>query len=206
MLPMASEIISCLKEANSPGSVSGVLKELGDILLITTARATQKIYFPLLLCFYMWSKKGNGFQWRFSGSPMLKLYNSFAKDVKFRMRSGASPLLTSEAIFHAMFGTYLEDLSILQQITNHPKFHQRKDMNSIFLKRSEKNPIFIAPIQFKYVSKMAQALLTKSLNIDPVSTSKPSFSGFRKRTFTQEFLSYLSTGKSAINYSSDPMQ
>lgn len=49
MLPMAAEIIAALKEANHPGNVSGVRKELGDILLLTTARSTQKIYFPLLL-------------------------------------------------------------------------------------------------------------------------------------------------------------
>lgn len=49
MLPMATEIINALKEANHPGNVWGAMKELGDILLLTNARATQKIYFPLLL-------------------------------------------------------------------------------------------------------------------------------------------------------------
>lgn len=54
---------------------------------------------------------------------------------------------------------------------------------------------------------MAQALLTKILeNIDPVSTSKPAFSGFSKRTLIQEFPSNLTTGKSALNYGSDSMQ
>lgn len=48
MLPMAREITDCLKEAKTPGAVAGILKELGDILLLTTARSTQKIYFPLL--------------------------------------------------------------------------------------------------------------------------------------------------------------
>lgn len=42
MLPMSNEIITALKEANRPGSVSGVLKELGDVLTLTTARSTQK--------------------------------------------------------------------------------------------------------------------------------------------------------------------
>lgn len=54
---------------------------------------------------------------------------------------------------------------------------------------------------------MAQALLTKSLgNIDPMSIGRPSFTGFRKRHFTQEFLTYITTGKSALNFTSEPTQ
>lgn len=49
--------------------------------------------------------------------------------------------------------------------------------------------------------------MTKSLgNVDPVTTSRPSYSGYRKRTFTQEFLTYLATGKSAQSFSNDPVQ
>lgn len=54
---------------------------------------------------------------------------------------------------------------------------------------------------------MAQALMTKSLgNIDPMSIGRPSFTGFRKRHFTQEFLTYITTGKSALNFTSEPTQ
>lgn len=35
---------------------------------------------------------------------------------------------------------------------------------------------------------------------------RPSFTGFRKRNFTQEFLTYITTGKSAINFTSEPTQ
>lgn len=57
MLPMAQEIVACLRDARSSGQVSGILKELGDILLMTTAHSTQKIYFPLLLLVKMWMIK-----------------------------------------------------------------------------------------------------------------------------------------------------
>lgn len=54
---------------------------------------------------------------------------------------------------------------------------------------------------------MAQALLTKSLgNVDPMSIGRPSFTGFRKRHFTQEFLTYITTGKSVLNFTSEPTQ
>lgn len=117
-LPMSNEIIMALKEATHPGSVSGVLKELGDILTLTTARSTQKIYFPLLLFTLMWKEKGNT-QWSFSGSAVIKYYTDYCalNKVSYIMKSGADGLKTSEAVFHAMFGTYLENLSSLEQIT-----------------------------------------------------------------------------------------
>ncbi|CAF4947591.1 unnamed protein product [Pieris macdunnoughi] len=207
MLPMCAEIINNLKEARSPGQVSGILKELGDILLLTTARSTQKIYFPLLLAYKMWTAKPEGLSWSFSGTAMMKFYNVIIQEgCKFQIKTGADPLKTSEVVFHALFGTYLEDLSVLAQITTHAKWHQRKDLNSVFHQRASKTSATVIPIKFKYVSKMAQSLLTKSLgNVDPVATSRPSFSGFRKRTLTQEFLSYLQTGKATHSFSGDPM-
>lgn len=208
MLPMASEIISALKEANHPGNVSGVMKELGDILLLTTARSTQKVYFPLLLFLLMWDNKDK-VQWSFSGAPVLKYYTDFIKKtgLKFVMRSGADPIKTSEVVFRAVFGTYLDNLDILGKITDRPKWHKRREVNSVFLKRSEQQQMFFTPITFKYVSKMARALLTKSLgNVDPMSIGRPAFTGFRKRNFTQEFLTYITTGRSALNFTSEPTQ
>lgn len=140
---------------------------------------------------------------------MMKLYTErVIAGMRVTIKTAADPLRTSEVIFHSMFGTYLDDLSVLSQITSHTgKWHQRKDLNTVFHKRSSQPTAMFAPIIFKYVSKMAQSLLTKSLgNIDPVATSRPSFSGVRKRTLTQEFLSYLTTGKSGHSFSTDPMQ
>jgi hypothetical protein len=86
MVPMSAEIITALKEANHPGNVSGVLKELGDILL-TTARSTQKVYLPLLFFASLWQNRGN-VQWNFSGAPMLRFYTDFVQNRKviFKMR------------------------------------------------------------------------------------------------------------------------
>lgn len=139
MLPMATEIITSLKEANNPGNVSGVLKELGDILLLTTARSTQKIYFPLLFFIILWKNKLAGTQWSFSGAP-IKYYTSFVnlKNVHFKIKSGADGFKTSEIVFHAMFGTYLDNLDVLEKITSKSKWHNRKEVNSVFQKRGAK--------------------------------------------------------------------
>lgn len=158
---------------------------------------------------FLWDKKPIGFKWSFSGAPMLKYYTQKTiGGMRVSLKTGTDAMRTSEVVFHAMFGTYLEDLSILAQITSHTgKWHQRKDLNPVFFKRASQPTQMFSPIVFKYVSKMAQSLLTKSLgNVDPVATSRPSFSGFRKRTLTQEFLNYLTTGRAAHSFSTDPMQ
>lgn len=82
-------------------------------------------------------------------------------DLKMKMRSGSDPFKTSEVVFHAMFGTYLDNLNVLEKITTKPKWHNRKELNAVFLKRGEKEQILFSPILFKYVSKMAQALMTE---------------------------------------------
>lgn len=141
---------------------------------------------------------------------MLKFFSDTIKsfDVKFIIRSNSDTVKTSQVIFHAMFGTYLDDLSICSGITSYTgKWFQRKDLNPVFAQRGAAPQITLTPIYFKKVSKMAQALLTKSLgNVDPVTTCRPSFSGHRTRTFTAEFVNYLKTGKASQNYSSDPVQ
>lgn len=208
MLPMSSEIITALKEASHPGAVSGVLKELGDILVLTTARSTQKIYFPLFVFIQMWRNKG-AVKWSFSGAAVIKFYTdiSIRLGFQFKMRSGADSLKTSEVVFHAMFGTYLDNLNVLERITTKAKWHSRKELNNVFIKRASQAAVTFTPITFRMVSKMAQALLTKSLgNVDPMAVSRPSFTGFRKRHFSQEFLTYLTTGRSALNFSSEPTQ
>lgn len=95
---------------------------------LTHRKHTQKNYFPLTLFMRMWSERGN-VQVSFSRAAMLKFYTKFCRDKKvtFLMRSGSDSLKSAEVIFHAKFGTYLDNLNILEQITDKPKWHNRKE-------------------------------------------------------------------------------
>lgn len=208
MLPMAAEIATCLKDARTPGAVQGVLCELGDILLLSTARSTQKIYFPLMFAKYLWSIKGDT-KWNFAGAQMQAFITDkiISKNIKFRIKTGGEAIHTAEAIFHAMFGTYLEDLGILSQITNNGQWDNRKLISPIFLKRSTKTKQIIHPITLEKVSKMAQSLLSQNMgNVDPCYATRPSFSGKRRRIFSTPLVTYLKTGRNISNYSTDPLQ
>lgn len=107
-----------------------------------------------------------------------------------------------------MFGTHLDDLHVLETMTSHGgQWSRRKEMYSVYVQRSKQPQVLFKLIHFIYTSKMAQSLLTKSVdNVEPTATIRPAFSGVRKRTFTQEFLNYFTTGKAAHSYSSDPLQ
>lgn len=98
---MAQDVVNCLGEARNGGSVAVITKELGDILIMTTARSTQKIYMPLLLMIYMWRNKVKRFNWSFSGTNMIKYYSELCikGQIVFLIRSGRDKIKTSEAVF-----------------------------------------------------------------------------------------------------------
>ena len=209
MLPMKEEIVNAFRNASSPGSMAGLIKELGDVLLISTARSTQKLYFPLCTWVYMWRNKGEHIKsWSVSGGPMQALYRVLVvrDKLQYRIRSGDGSDNINQVIFHAIHGTHLDDISILSQITSAGAWKKRGEMSKTFAKRANAPKVTFTPITMIYFSKMAQALQTKCLgNVEPSSTSRPAFSGKRERVFSQEFLTYLKTGKSMTTFNSDPV-
>lgn len=59
-------------------------------------------------------------------------------NIKYKIRTGVEAIHTAEIVFHAMYGTYLEDMGILAQITNNGQWDNRKAMSAVFVKRSTK--------------------------------------------------------------------
>lgn len=179
MLPMNSEIATCLKEAEAPGRVQGLLKKKGDVLIMTTGRSVQKLYLPLIYVYFLWTTKPVGLKWNFGGANMIAFINQATKAfrLKFRMKSGR----IATHIVQPMENGTREQPSRREQ-TRHP-------------------------LQSAQSRKMVQSLMTKNLgNVDPCSSSRPSFSAKRKRTFTEALKTYLKSGKSLSNYATDPVQ
>lgn len=161
MLPMVNEISNHFKDATVPGQAAGVLKELADILTLSTARSTQKIFAPIALLRFLWPFKTDA--WSAAGPNMMHFIDSNIKlyKIKFVMRTGGSEEDTAQVIFHSIYGTYLEDLGILSQITTKKAWKTRREVEAVFTKRATKNSLIINPITFVFYSKMATSLLTK---------------------------------------------
>uniref|UniRef100_A0A6M2DEG6 Uncharacterized protein n=1 Tax=Xenopsylla cheopis TaxID=163159 RepID=A0A6M2DEG6_XENCH len=207
MLPMKEEVIIALKHAGSPGASAGLLKELGDLLILFTARATRKVYYPIAVWRYLWKVREDTKK-TFSGMVTQYIFTHLCETKKLRLeiKTKGSTDHMAQILFHAMYGTYLDDLGILQQITSAESWAKRSEMTETFVKRSTGDSKLINPIYLRKFAKMAQALQTRTLgNVDPTATCRPSFSGVRKRMFSNEFSTYLKTGRSISTFSSDPM-
>ncbi|KAL3286948.1 hypothetical protein HHI36_001434 [Cryptolaemus montrouzieri] len=198
IIPAKGEIVNALEACKNGAEASSILTELGDLLLLSTARSTQKIDFPLTLAMWLFSAKGDN-PWNFSGPGTMYLLDQGIKNLslKFKIRSQEDVTRNiAQVIFHAMYGTYTEDFGILSQITTEAEWKKRKDVDKVFKERSKAEYRRVTPVRFIYYSKLAQSLLTKSLgNTDPCFTRLPSFSANRTRLFTTEFKTYLATGK-----------
>lgn len=108
--------------------------------------------------------------------------------------------LAAQAVFHAMFGTKVEDLGVLSSVTNVKNWYQRKDFSEFFKRRSEQNQVKVQLPMFSYVSKMLTANPTKfSGTIRPMVTSGLVFLG-TENVISQPHLMNISSA--GINYQS----
>lgn len=203
MLPMYKELAQCFANAEAPSTVSGVMKELGDLLLLTTARNTGKVYFPIMMIRYI-VKKSLLTNFNFAGTKALITYNNVTEKMQFNVRTGGTASQTAQAIFHAMFGTYMGEISSLRTITTEKDWQIRKTLDNVFIGRSTKAQRLINPIRFIKISKMSQALKTKMMGtMDPMIVGISPFAGRSQRNFSERFLNYILHGKNTVSFGTD---
>lgn len=100
--------------------------------------------------------------------------------------------MSRQILFHAMFGTYVEDFGILQFMTGHQHWLKRSDMSSAFatMKASAAgmdSAKKFKPLPLLYYSKLASATLLKDAATTTQATNAcPIFAGYRIRKFTNE--------------------
>lgn len=108
--------------------------------------------------------------------------------------------LSEQALFHMMFGTYVEDFGILAGITTKSSWNKREDFNPAFdhLKAAApRNPAAASHpmLPLLFYSKMAGATLVKFAAKTTSSTNAaPMFSGMRTRKFTNRMKEACSNG------------
>lgn len=209
-LPFKEDIISSLKNSREFNGNCAMIRELLDLVLITTARTTQKLTLPLLFAkhiFEVMKSKKHLDCWSFCGAKMIAYTNMVASQITFAMKGKGTANEASQIFHHATYGTYLDDLSVLSQITNKAVWLTRKDFKEFFNKREDQPYIVFKAISYNYFSKLAQSLLMKGIGSnEPQSVGRPTFSGATKRTFTEAFRTYLQSGKAITSYSSSPNQ
>lgn len=203
-LPMADSLAICLGEAKSAEECSTLLSRLGDLLLILGSRSSNKFYFPLLF-FSKATVKFKTYELDFSGKKGFAFWNNYSKQFTWTKMSKGTPEQVSQTIFHGIFGTCVEDLGILAQITDNRNWLNRKQLDNAFI--ADKGAVVtFTPIQYLFYSKMAAATMMKgSGTTQPMLTSKMVFSGSRKREYSRAFLEYLESGSNRVAYGTDMM-
>jgi hypothetical protein len=115
----------------------------------------------------------------FSGRGLYAFWNSL-KENSFTLKGGVAmtPDLASQALLHSVFGTYREDLSLLEWQTG-MQFNTRREFGEAFKCKATKGyDRAVKPIPFIYVSKLASAAQTRFFSGGNGQMSRqPVFSG-----------------------------
>ncbi|KAH9385089.1 hypothetical protein HPB48_027128 [Haemaphysalis longicornis] len=127
----------------------------------------------------------------FSGKGAFAAYQKLmTSGAKFTLNL-SNESLSEQALFHMMFGTYVEDFGILSTITVKSIWNKREDFNAVFTTLKAAAPKLDSPashpaLGLKYYSKMAGATLVKfAARTTSATNAAPMFSGMRIRKFTK---------------------
>nr|AVR52570.1 NP [Photinus pyralis orthomyxo-like virus 2] len=194
------DIIEVTKGNHSAADLSPIISLLGDIALITTTRQATRMHLPLCMLAGIYRKivleeKGDEFLEFFSTSGPGGYYAyALASNFKWIMEGDFKEEVAGQVCFHGIFGTYKEDLGVLEQITDRSRWYKRSEIGSQFRKATNtgKAVTFLLP-KLKYYSKLSAANQSGLLaNTSSQISCIPCFSGKRLGSFSAAFFAYMS--------------
>lgn len=142
------------------------------------------------------------FKYFIHGDELLKAFNvsgnggfysyNVCTNLRFSMEGHFTEKEAKQVLFHTIFGTYKEDLSILSQITNQGSWLNRESMGKSFRNQTSGKHVTFKPIKLIYYAKLASANQTGFLSSSYTQIcSAPVFGGARTQHFSQEFFESL---------------
>nr|QMP82240.1 nucleocapsid protein [Coleopteran orthomyxo-related virus OKIAV158] len=175
-----------------PSAVTLNMVSEADIKKFKTIACPQpEVQFPKVL------RESESSKWRqnitMSGLPAAIFYNHIAK-TQWDLNGTFSSDEASQVIFHCWWGTYKEDLGILQSITTNQIWRKRDELGNKFQKMNSTSSITsqINLIKLTKFAKLASANQTGLMTQGAKQTaSVPVFGGNRKRKFSDDFFKYL---------------
>lgn len=215
-VPEIQSIINMASGKNA-SDVRGLFQALANVILITTSRNVHRAFFSICMVtdylmtsdeieYYRATKEGKysakpyakkpedttrKTEFNFSDVGMFKCWNAMNGDLYMpnTMRQDDA----AQVFFHATFGTYKEDLSILRQVTTMPRWKTRRELGE-FMKDfgTKKEVIAFSPPKFLYYSKLSSANQTGLLsNARTQVHTAPVFSGMREQKPTDAFFKHF---------------
>lgn len=202
-IPAIADFISLTETNSADEYVKPALALLGDILLITTSRQSQRGCIPLIMLYFLYDKESPDDRAIFldnldlSGKGFFYCYKMLqSSNQKFNIEMDGTEEQAAQIVFHTIFGTFKEDLGVLRAITNIGNWSTRQELGKAFAKSKEAVRTFSLP-QLKFYSKLCSANQSEfhTSNVGQVS-SVPCFSGARRVTFGEDFYDHMKRDKS----------
>nr|QMP82198.1 nucleocapsid protein [Hemipteran orthomyxo-related virus OKIAV191] len=196
-----------------------LFRTLADILLITGSRAANRMFFPGFCLVRTLLNEGtinsvydasetagvlgtvldtSSTDWieslSFSGFKGFELYQKMAR-ITWKMDrplTCTNADMAKQVFFHAVFGTYKEDLGILKWMTeSEPTFYNRKQLSPFFGKH-DSGFVNFSPYALKRWSKLASAQQTDFLGTSSSQIIADStLGGKRSRNWGDDFFKHL---------------
>lgn len=198
-IPCIDDIIETTRNANKASDVHNMIRFLADISLIATTRQAQRMTMPLVVFKTVYdnlpddaSKKIMLENFNVSGKGAFRTYQ-LAHDIQWELNGNLDDYQAAQATFHAIFGTYKEDLGVLEVITNHARWYTREEFGGKFRKMGTSTSFttFRLP-KLIYYSKLSSANQSGKLSgVYQQTTSASVFSAYRQVYYTQDFFDNL---------------
>lgn len=202
-IPAINDFIALTETNSSAEYVKPAMALLGDILLVTTSRQSQRGCLPLCMISYVYKTLSAGDKTIFldnldlSGKGLFYTYRTIQTcGQKFNIEMDGTEEEAAQIVFHTIFGTYKEDLGVLKAITSVGNWLTRQQLGKAFSKSKETIRSFNLPT-LRFYSKLCPANQSEfhTSNVGQVS-SVPCFSGSRKVTFGEDFYTHMRRDKS----------
>ncbi|KAK9880152.1 hypothetical protein WA026_010022, partial [Henosepilachna vigintioctopunctata] len=220
-IPVIDEVLDMVK-GRKASEIRGIMSLLADILLITTSRQAHRMFFPLSMFYSVIKMMGEGKDitadsgakipamgvdtlldsFNVSGNGGFYFYH-LASQFVWEIEGEMTESMARQILFHSIFGTFKEDLSILKQITDLGTWNTREEMGGSFKKMTTcGKSVQVFPVALKYYSKLSSANMSGLLSSSYSQVSSlPVFSGARTQTFSDDFFEQLNKRSGTISLS-----
>jgi hypothetical protein len=195
-VPCIGDIID-LTRTTTASEIAYLTVLVAEILLATTSRQKTRMFFPITVFTAVWNnhedtKKFCEF-FRSTGEGGWYTYKvASALENKFTINGHMEPEKASQIVFHGIFGSYKEDLSILSQTTDISLWYTKEEMGPCFRQQDKSDQVTKIQLpKLKYYSKTffnQTGHLSKEYN--QVATV-PCFSGYRVQKFNFNSFEHL---------------
>lgn len=197
-IAVIDDIISITRNARTIQEFSSMIHLIAEILLISTSRQIRRMFIPMAMLSEVWGATPDD-----KKSDLLKRFNVSshggyhvyreACNFSWYLPGNMEDSQASQAVFHAIMGTYTEDFGVLEQITDVKRWYTRSELGESFreVQKAGKSAKFKLP-QFKYYSKLSSANQNTALaGVYEQVTYAPVFSGWRHHTFSDDFFEHI---------------